>query len=559
MEEQLSAGFLSGIGPFVQQLVDLANQNPVYVGWYFFSHGLWIIVVIIFAKALYNLWLDGRQGVFARKKWKFVLLAIDIPKNNIQTPKAVENIFSAVMGAQKSPNLVEEYWEGALQESFSFEIVSLEGYVQFLIRCTSGSRDLIEAAIYAQYPDAEITEVEDYTQDYAKLIFPNPEYNLWGTEFILVKDYPYPIRSYNEFEHTLSGELLDPMAGLMEIMTRFGPGEQLWLQLVVTPMPPGKWGDAAEKVVKKMSGQNYEPPKTFSDQIGGIADVFTNNLDLVLNETIGWSLGGADAKKDDKKDWNLQKLTPGEKNVLEKVQNKLSKHRFRFKFRMIYLGKHEVFNKGRGISAVIGAIQQYNSSDCNGFKPGKRTKTSADYFLTAKRIAERQGKIMRQYVTRTNFYGEDVGNHFMCQEELATLWHFPVMSVKAATVERTESKRAAPPSRLPYQQRISAEKREVPVASDEPVTKENVESIRPISPALPIVEESASIEAVLPTKAIAPTIQTVETRKEIKSIKKVAPTLPSISATVPAKKPETVNSGEPAKKKAAPPPNLPFA
>jgi len=551
MEEQLSTGFMSGIGPFVQQLAEMANQNPLYVGWYFFSHGLWIIVVIIFAKALYDLWLDGRQGKFYGK-WKFVLLAIDVPKNNIQTPRAVESIFAAVMGAQKNPNLVDQYWEGALQESFSFEIVSLEGYVQFLIRCTTGSRDLIEAAIYAQYPDAEITEVEDYTKDFAKLTFPNPEYNLWGTEFVLVKDYPFPIRSYNEYEHTLSGELLDPMAGLMEIMTRFGPGEQLWLQLVVTPMKPGPWGDAAEKIVKKMSGQTYEPPKTFSDQIGGIADVFTNNLDLVLNETIGWSLGGAEAKKDEKKDWNLQKLTPGEKNVLEKIQNKLSKHRFRFKFRMIYLGKNEVFNKGRGISAVIGAIQQYNSSDCNGFKPGKRTKTSVDYFMTAKRLAERQRKILRQYVSRTNFYGEDVGNHLMCQEELATLWHFPVMSVKAATVEKTESKRAAPPARLPYQQRIRAEKKEP--APAETAAGESFQSVAPISPALPRLEESVDYAE----PAQPPIIEKTAGKKEETPVKKVAPKLPSVAASSQEEKPSNTDIGEPARKKAAPPSNLPF-
>ncbi len=551
MEEQLGSGFLTGMAPFIRQLSDIASQNPLYVGWYFFTHGFWIIVVIIFAKALYDLWLDGRQGRFY-KKWTFVLLAIDIPKNNIQTPKAVESIFAALMGAQKNYNLVDTYWEGALQQSFSFEIVSLEGYVQFLVRCTTETRDLIEAAVYAQYPDAEITEVEDYAKDYAKLRFPNPEYNLWGTEFVLVKDFPYPVRSYNEFEHTLSGELLDPMAGLMEILTRFGPGEQLWLQLVATPMPAGKWGEVAEKTVKKMTGQTYEPSKTFSDQIFGVVDAAASNVNLLLNEIIG---GEAEAKKDEKKDWNIQKLSPGEKNVLEKIQNKLSKHRFRFKYRLVYLGKNEVFNKGRGVGAVIGAIQQFNSSDCNGFKPGKRTKTAVDYFLTTKRIAERQNKILRQYVTRTNFYGEDVGNHYMCQEELATLWHFPVMSVKAATVEKTESKRAAPPSRLPYHQRISEARQELLAAGDnlipvveKPAKRKSSEPARPIMPSLPTLEEETDDKKTTEAAAAEP-----------KTIKKEAPATPSISPLKNKTAAEPIDSPKPAPiKKPAPPPNLPF-
>lgn len=549
MEEQLATGFMSGIAPFVQTLLDISNQNPLYVGWYFFTHGFWIIVVIIFAKALYDLWLDGRQGQFYGK-WKFVLLAIDIPKNNIQTPKAVESIFAALMGAQKNPNLVDTYWEGWLQESFSFEIVSLEGYVQFLIRCTTGSRDLIEAAIYAQYPDAEITEVEDYAKDYAKLRFPNPEYNLWGTEFVLVKPFPYPIRSFNEYEHTLSGELLDPMAGLMEILTRFGPGEQLWLQLVVTPMKAGEWGDTAEQVVKKMTGQTYEPKKTFSDQIFDVADAAAGSVNLFLNEIIG---NQAEAKKDEKKDWNIQKLSPGEKNVLEKIQNKLSKHRFRFKFRLVYLGKNEVFNKGRGISAVIGAIQQFNSSDCNGFKPGKRTKTAADYFMTAKRIAEKQNKILRQYTTRTNFYGEDVGNHYVCQEELATIWHFPVMSVKAATVEKTESKRAAPPSRLPYHQRISAVRGEPAITGDEPIAgmeKRTFEPPRPIKPSLPTLEETTNNTRIARPPAGEPVKR---------PIRRTPPVMPAVPSLQKKSIPEPVDSQKPAPiKKPAPPPNLPF-
>jgi len=554
MEEQLgSADFTSGIMPFIQQLSGLAGQNPFYIGWYFFTHGFWIVVVIIFAKALYDLWLDGRQGQFANK-WKFILLAIDIPKNNIQTPKAVESIFAALMGAQKNPNLVDTYWEGWLQESFSFEIVSLEGYVQFLVRCTTGSRDLIEAAVYAQYPDAEITEVEDYAKDYAKLRFPNPEYNLWGTEFILVKPFPYPIRSYNEFEHTLSGELLDPMAGLMEILTRFGPGEQLWLQLVVTPMPAGQWGDVAEQTVKKMTGQTFEPPKTFSDQIFGVVDAVASNVNLLLNEMIG---GEAVVKKEEKKDWNIQKMSPGEKNVLEKIQNKLSKHRFRFKYRLIYLGKNEVFNKGRGISAVIGAIQQFNSTDCNGFKPGKRTKTAADYFMTAKRVAEKQNKIFRQYVTRTNFYGENVGNHFICQEELATLWHFPVMSVKAATVEKTESKRAAPPSRLPYHQRIRGARIEPPMdfgdearAMERAPKRKSAEPVKPILPLMPGMEAEAIEENPITPEA---EIKSAEMKLPVK---KVTPKMPTISLAKPAEK---IDSQKPEPiKKPAPPPNLPF-
>ena len=58
----------------------------------------------------YMLW---RQSVFSSKQ-TYVLLAIDVPKTNVQSPKAVENIFAALAGAHSDPNLKEKYiWDPA--------------------------------------------------------------------------------------------------------------------------------------------------------------------------------------------------------------------------------------------------------------------------------------------------------------------------------------------------------------------------------------------------------------------------------------------------------------
>jgi len=247
------------------KILDFGAQNPTTIALRLFLDGGWVIFLLLFIYGLYTVWLDNKRGQFAGK-WKHVLLAIDIPKNNIQTPKAVESIFIALAGAQSSGNLIDIYWQGKVQESFSFEIVSLEGYIQFLVRTPKHFRDLIEAAIYAQYPDAEITEVDDYALTYQAIRFPNDQYNLWGTEFVLAKDYPFPIRTYADFEHKLSGELIDPMAGTLEMLSRIGLGEQVWLQLVVTPQKPG-WGEKAKKVLKEMKGETYAPPETLTDKI----------------------------------------------------------------------------------------------------------------------------------------------------------------------------------------------------------------------------------------------------------------------------------------------------
>lgn len=470
-----------------------ASQDPITIAIQLFLRGGWVVFLILFLYGMYFfVFLEFRQGQFAGK-WKHVYLAIDIPKENEQTPKAVENIFVALSGVYTTGSLVARYWRGKVTESFSFEIVSLEGYIQFIIRTPTHFRDLIEAAIYAQYPEAEITEVEDYTIPFADVKFPNEKYILWGTELILAKDYPYAIRTYPEFEHGLSQTFLDPMANLLEVLSRFDSGEQLWLQLIVTPQKPG-WGEKAKKVVKEIMGQTYTPPETLTDKaikpvgwLGGAAMT-------VVNTAISSETPTKEDKEEDQ--WKMFKISPGERLVFENVQRKLSKHAFRLKFRMIYLSEKEVFNKGKGVGAVMGAIQQFNIADANGFKPGSRTKTAADYYMVKSRVAKRQNNILRYYIKRNNYYGEEVGNMFLNTEELASLWHFPVLTVKAPAVEKIASRRSVPPTRLPYG--IES----LPIKEDKKTsTKESVPT-------------SAEGEVVIPTDSVGKVTEPTESNQK---------------------------------------------
>jgi len=179
-------------------------NSPFSAMFLMFASGGWIIFVFVI---IWGLWIGYLE--YIRNKFddaiEFVLLAIDIPKGNEQSPKAVEHIFSHFFGILKKGNLIERYIQGYTQMNLSLEIVSIEGYIQFLIRTPVKYRDLVEAAIYAQYPEAEITEVEDYVDIIPKpLELPHPEWDIWGSEFRLMKDYLYPIRTYPFFEHSLS-------------------------------------------------------------------------------------------------------------------------------------------------------------------------------------------------------------------------------------------------------------------------------------------------------------------------------------------------------------------
>ncbi|PLX29022.1 hypothetical protein C0581_00310 [Candidatus Parcubacteria bacterium] len=138
----------------------------------FFEQPAGSIVVQVFAIAgwIFLVWLLFNAGIsfyadrFEDKNtenWKYVLLAIDIPQENVQTPMAVEQMFSHLAGAFDKPDLRGKFREGYKQRWFSCEIISIEGYIQFLIWTEETFRDLVETSLYAQYPDADITEVEE--------------------------------------------------------------------------------------------------------------------------------------------------------------------------------------------------------------------------------------------------------------------------------------------------------------------------------------------------------------------------------------------------------------
>ncbi|MCK5642776.1 MAG: hypothetical protein KAJ19_18350, partial [Gammaproteobacteria bacterium] len=92
----------------------------------------WIPIAWVILYGAKELWLDYIQGKW-RAEQKFILLAIDIQRGNEQSIKAVENLFTYFGGGHKNINLIEKYWDGMFQLGFSFEIVSIEGYTQFLI------------------------------------------------------------------------------------------------------------------------------------------------------------------------------------------------------------------------------------------------------------------------------------------------------------------------------------------------------------------------------------------------------------------------------------------
>ncbi len=405
----------------------------------------WMPIALTFIWGSAQVWLKYRRGLWIAKQ-KYVFLAIDIPKGNQQTPKAVENVFAYLAGAHSTFNLHEKWWVGEFQLHFSFEIVSIEGYTQFLVRTFEKYRDVLESSIYSQYPDAEITEVNDYTVGTPDR-FPDDEYDIWGGEFIQVKPFVYPIKTFKDFEDATSSpdtQYKDTMAALMDLCSSMKKGEQFWYQIIV--IPTGfDWVKQAEKEINKIVGIKEKSSSIFGDAIDGMLD-FLNRWDKLF-------VIADEEKKEEKEDvFRMMNLTPIQKKQVEAVEEKTGKLGYEIKVRVAYLAKKDVMNKPKAGSGIVGFMKQFTFTHLNSFKPDigdKGTITKVNYPIFAeKRLTLKKNKVIRTYKDRDDTAGRS--RMILNTEEMASLWHFPVESVvKGPLVQKTPAKKVEPPASLP--------------------------------------------------------------------------------------------------------------
>jgi len=433
-------------------ILSLFEQSPFVIFVQVMALGVWLVFFAMLLKVGLIMLAIHKAGKY-KKDWKHVVLAIDVPPLNVQTPLAVEQFFSHIFSVMNVPDIGAVYREGHVQESFSLEIISIEGYLQFLIRTRDKFRDVVEAAIYAQYPEAEITEVEDYTKAIPRK-YPSDTHKIWATDFAPTQHWAFPIRLYREFEHSISKDtvLKDPMGTFLESFSRLGPGEQMWFQIIIEPLPENKWKGDAIKEIKKMIGE--KPPSSsgaVSKFVSGVTEIPKNLITEATNQMTGGeggfdegaaaSNGGKDAPN------NLLYLTPGQKKLVESMEDKISKIGYKTKIRAVYIAQNEVYNPSRGINSLIGAVNQYNIPTSNTLLP--KYMTSVRYFGEKWRSNRRKTILMGAYKDRNMYAGKDP--YIMNIAELATIWHFPMSHVKTPLLQKAATKAAEPPPGLPLE------------------------------------------------------------------------------------------------------------
>jgi hypothetical protein len=414
-----------------------------YNYWWFFTP---IVLWPIFQLA----WVNYIQEKHLRSiKWN--LLEIKISKEIEKRPKTMEEFFSGIYSSYDVmiDTLYDIYLEGVLDLWFSLEIVSVDGDTRFYIRTPVKSRDMIESQIYAQYPDAEIKEVEDYVMDIPDDI-PSKDYDLWGSSMTLKKEDAYPLRTYKEFEDQASGEFVDSISNIVEGVGKLSKGEQMWIQVLIRATDD-EWKKDANNLVLDLIGRKRKkktPSNPLSFIISEIADIGRYIIFGLFSTIKPMEENEKEKEKKEKEEEGtslMLHLSPGEKDVVTAIDNSTKKPGFETEIRWIYLAKRDIFDKIRGCGIAFSYFAQFGSQDLNCLIPDSNTKTSAYYFFTELRKSIRKRSVLRKY-KRREF---DKKGYVLNVEELATIFHFPTIEVKAPIAPRVEAKKGKPPIGLP--------------------------------------------------------------------------------------------------------------
>lgn len=402
----------------------------------------WIVFPVAFYILFIYMWKFYVWKRFIRDVG-FTVLEI-IPSREIEkSPKIVESLFESLYAVISSKTVFNEYVNGDLYwPSFSFELASIEGSVHFFVRFQSRWKNLVEANFYAKYPDIEIKEVGDYTLDVPKVI-PNKEWDLWGCDFYMGKTDPIPIRTYKNFEETITGTMIDPLSAILEVMGKLGPNQQIWFQLIAQPISdtPEKWFGPGKDEVDKILDRAKERASIF----GGVGKDISDVISGIPKGLFGGEIEFEEVKKEEKRAKTMIELTPGEQEIVKSIEENIGKAGYRTKMRFIYLGKRENFDKASGVGGFLGSLNQFNDLNLNEFKIDDKSKTYAWFFMVNSRADWRKRRIFFRYRDRD----QDGRVFYMSAAELATVYHMPDMSVVAPTLSRVEAKKGGAPTNLP--------------------------------------------------------------------------------------------------------------
>lgn len=333
---------------------------------------------------------------------QYTLLRILVPRQNEKTPQAAEEMFASIHGIFRP--------EQKIQDHLSFEIAARDQYIQFFCYVPVYLKDFIEGQIYAQYPTVEISEVQDYTD------LDVTNWSVSAAELTLIRPDFYPIKTFNNFT-------VDPLAGITSVLSKIDEGDQVWMQILIRPLPD-TWQEKTLKFVKAMQ-EGKDPSKPKNGLLKQIGHEFVSLTGEMAKNAIG--INKTEEAKTEK-----PSLPGPVAEALKGAETKTTKLGFETVIRVCAIARDQVTATSK-INNIVGAFKQYSVANMNGFQITK--------------IATDKERILPIFQSRS--FGS--AGYILNVEELASIYHLPSVTVETPSIVWAGAKKGEPPANLPIE------------------------------------------------------------------------------------------------------------
>ncbi len=422
----------------------------ITVDWYdplTLSSGLAMLI------AMSPVWLPLYFGVFFWISWidyirflfwfsqDYILVEIQLPPEVLKSPLAMETFLATLWNAGSETTYIQRIWRGSYRPIWSLEIASNEGRIGFYIHMRSGWRNIVEARLYAQFPEAKAHVVDDYV---ARIPFNLKEYDIFGCEYRKSSRAPnaLPIKTYIDYgldKDPKEEYKIDPISSILELFTQIGKGEHFWMQIILKARR-----NESEWYGFRFAKDDYKEPaaKEISRIIKGAAD---RTAALVKDKV----------EKEKVAIRGQQLLSESEKRRIDQIERSMSKLIFEAGIHVVYLAKKENY-VGINAGAIIRFFDAYKGQDYTreynelGVNGGTAMFDYPWQDFMKIRVRLSKENLFFRYKNRAYFYVPyDQVPVFMNTEELASLWHFPGSMVQTPGLNRVPSRRSEAPVNLP--------------------------------------------------------------------------------------------------------------
>ncbi len=434
--------FLEGFGVNVKAMLTLLGVGFIFlavsvidiegnavVGYMVATAPVWLPIVTF--SVFFSAWMD-----YVHKQYNLdngrVTLEIKLPQEVFKSPEAMELVLIQLHQTASPDNHVQTYWDGKHPPKYALELVSRGGDVRFYINTPRKKfKNIIETQLYAQYPGIEVHELDvDYT---AEVPWDPNRFGYFSMHFGLKKADAYPIKTYVDYGlHMMpkEEEKVDPITSMLEMLGAIGPGEYIWLQILI---------DAHRKLNFKV-GSLTEEPDWITAAREEIQKIITDAAKRV-------GVGEDDMGKNVN-----QFLTEAERDTIKAIERSLGKNAFNTAIRGMYIAKKESFKPGEQIGAIITGWRGYDDLNRNAI--GIRWRTDFDWNWwqdpSGKKREHYKEQELDEYKRRVYTHHNESDTPKVCTtEELATMFHLPGKVATTPSLSRIPSKRAEPPSNLP--------------------------------------------------------------------------------------------------------------